>query len=149
MNSVNIIGRLTRDPELRKTANGTSVTNFCLAVNRAKEAADFIDCVAWKQTAELAEKYLSKGSKIGVTGRIQTRSYEDSYGKKKKTVEVVVEQMQFLDAAEKKQEAVYPYQEPPQVPPQPKYHQDTFKVGRGGNFVSDDYIDLQDEDMPF
>lgn len=114
MNSVNIIGRLTRDPELRKTANGTSVTNFCLAVNRAKEAADFIDCVAWKQTAELAEKYLSKGSKIGVTGRIQTRSYEDSYGKKKKAVEVVVEQMQFLDTGEKKQEAVYPYQEPPQ-----------------------------------
>ena len=154
MNSVNIIGRLTRDPELRKTANGRSVTNFCLAVNRANEGADFIDCVAWSETADLACKYLSKGSQIGVTGRLQTRTY-DKDGHTRKVVEVVIDRMQFLGEPKKKEEAAYPYQEPPQTyqkpqsyTGQPQYQQQTFPYTTGGNF-GDDSIDLQSDDFPF
>ena len=154
MNSVNIIGRLTRDQELRKTANGRSVTNFCLAVNRANEGADFIDCVAWNQTADLACKYLSKGSQIGVTGRLQTRTY-DKDGHTRKVVEVVMERMQFLGDPKKKEESAYPYQEPPQTyqqpqsyTGQPQYQQQAFPYTEGGNF-GDDSIDLQSDDFPF
>lgn len=152
MNSVNIIGRLTRDPELRKTSNGRSVTNFCLAVNRANEGADFIDCVAWSETADLACKYLSKGSQIGVTGRINTRTYDDKSGNSRKIVEVVIDRMQFLVDPKKKEEAAYPYQDPPQTYQQqqqaPQYQQQTFPYTVGGNF-GDDSIDLQSDDFPF
>ena len=154
MNSVNIIGRLTRDPELRKTSNGRSVTNFCLAVNRANEDADFIDCVAWNQTADLAVKYLHKGSQIGVSGRIQSRTYDDNNGNSRKIVEVVIERMQFLGDPKKKEESAYPYQEPPQTYQQPQqayqpqYQQQTFPYTAGGNF-GDDSIDLQSDGFPF
>ena len=155
MNSVNIIGRLTRDPELRKTSNGKSVTNFCLAVNRANEGADFIDCVAWNQTADLAVKYLHKGSQIGVSGRIQSRTYDDNNGNSRKIVEVVIERMQFLGDPKKKEESAYPYQEPPQTyqqpqsyTGQPQYQQQAFPYTAGGNF-GDDSIDLQSDDFPF
>ena len=154
MNSVNIIGRLTRDPELRKTSNGRSVTNFCLAVNRANEGADFIDCVAWSETADLAVKYLHKGSQIGVTGRIQTRTYDDKNGNSRKIVEVVIERIQFLGDPKKKEESAYPYQEPPQYQQpqsytgQAQYQQQTFTYTSGGNF-GDDSIDLQSDDFPF
>ena len=154
MNSVNIIGRLTRDPELRKTSNGRSVTNFCLAVNRANEGADFIDCVAWSETADLACKYLSKGSQIGVTGRLQTRTY-DKDGQTRKVVEVVIDRMQFLGKPNKKEESAYPYQEPPQTyqqpqsyTGQPQYQQQAFPYTAGGNF-GDDSIDLQSDVFPF
>lgn len=154
MNSVNIIGRLTRDPELRKTSNGRSVTTFCLAVNRANEGADFIDCVAWNQTADLAVKYLHKGSQIGVSGRIQSRTYDDNNGNSRKIVEVVIERMQFLGVPKKKEESAYSYQEPPQTYQQPQqayqpqYQQQTFPYTAGGNF-GDDSIDLQSDDFPF
>lgn len=157
MNSVNIIGRLTRDPELRKTSNGRSVTNFCLAVNRANEGADFIDCVAWSETADLAVKYLHKGSQIGVSGRIQSRTYDDNNGNSRKIVEVVIDRMQFLGEPKKKEESAYPYQEPPQTYQQPQqapqyqqpqYQQQTFPYTSGGNF-GDDSIDLQSDDFPF
>lgn len=155
MNSVNIIGRLTRDPELRKTSNGRSVTNFCLAVNRANEGTDFIDCVAWSETAGLACKYLSKGSQIGVTGRIQTRTYDDKSGNSRKIVEVVIDRMQFLGDPKNKEESAYPYQEPPQTyqqpqsyTGQPQYQQQAFPYTAGGNF-GDDSIDLQSDDFPF
>lgn len=155
MNSVNIIGRLTRDPELRKTSNGRSVTTFCLAVNRANEGADFIDCVAWNQTADLAVKYLHKGSQIGVSGRIQSRTYDDNNGNSRKIVEVVIERMQFLGDPKKKEESAYPYQEPPQTyqqpqsyTGQPQYQQQAFLYTAGGNF-GDDSIDLQSDDFPF
>lgn len=154
MNSVNIIGRLTRDPELRKTSNGRSVTKFCLAVNRANEDADFIDCVAWNQTADLAVKYLHKGSQIGVSGRIQSRTYDDKNGNSRKIVEVVIERMRFLGDPKKKEESAYPYQDPPQTYQQPQqayqpqYQQQTFPYTAGGNF-GDDSIDLQSDGFPF
>ena len=82
MNRVNIIGNLTKDPELRTTTSGTSVCTFTVAVQRVRSTqdgekqADYINCVAWRKTAENVSKYLSKGKKVGVTGSIQTRSYE-------------------------------------------------------------------------
>lgn len=111
MNSVCLVGRLTRDPELRYTTSGMAVVRFTLAVDRrmSKEkrmeaeaknqpTADFISCTAWNKTAELIANYMQKGSRIGVEGRIQTGSYEKD-GQRVYTTDVVVNQMEFLDAA--------------------------------------------------
>ncbi len=98
-----LIGRLTADPELRQTANGVSVVSFTLAVDRAysnggERQADFINCVAWRQTAEFISKYFSKGRLIGVDGSIQTRNYEDKQGNKRTAVEVVVDNAFFTES---------------------------------------------------
>ena len=98
MNSVILIGRLTKDVVLKKTTNGTSVVGFTLAVDRAKEGADFIPCVAYNQTADLMAKYLSKGSKIACEGRISTRNYDNEQGQKVYVTEVIVGRIEFLDS---------------------------------------------------
>ena len=100
MNKVILIGRLTADAELKQTQNGTSVARFSLAVNRRyskdnEQTADFINCVAWKHTAEFICKYFRKGSMIAVSGRIQTGSYTDNNGVKRYTTDVVVEEAYF------------------------------------------------------
>lgn len=100
INKVILMGRLTADPELRTTQSGTSVCSFCIAVNRQyskdKEAqADFIDIVAWRQTAEFVTKYFSKGRMIIVEGAVQTCMFEDKGGNKHKAVEVVASNVQF------------------------------------------------------
>ena len=100
MNIVNLIGRLTKDVVLKKTTNGTSVVGFTLAVNRAKEGADFIPCVAYNQTADLMDKYLSKGSQIAVQGRINTRNYDNEAGQKVYVTEVIADRIEFLDKKE-------------------------------------------------
>lgn len=98
-----LVGRLTKDPELRKTSNDTAVTSFRLAVNRAftnrqgEREADFIQVVVWRRQAENVAKYVKKGSLVGVEGRIQTRSYDDQQGVRKFIVEVVADNVQFLD----------------------------------------------------
>lgn len=103
MNRVTLVGRLTKNPELRHTNTGTAVLNFTLAVNRqfknqdGVREADFINMVAWRKTAELINEYLSKGSQIGVDGRIQTRNYEGEDGKRVYITEVVAETIEFLD----------------------------------------------------
>ena len=103
INRVVLIGRLTKDPELRRTAQGDAVTSFTLAVNRnftssdGQQQADFINCVVWKKSAENVEKYCSKGSLVGVEGRIQTRSYDNSQGQKVYVVEVICDSVQFLE----------------------------------------------------
>ena len=86
MNAVVLVGRTTRDIELRRTGNGTAVASFTLAVNRDfktndGQEADFIQCVAWKKTAELLEQYVHKGDRIAVNGSIRTRNYEDNQGR--------------------------------------------------------------------
>ena len=98
MNSVILIGRLTKDVVLKKTTNGTSVVGFTLAVDRAKEGADFIPCVAYNQTADLMSKYLAKGSKIACEGRINTRNYDNEAGQKVYVTEVIVGRIEFLDS---------------------------------------------------
>lgn len=103
LNNISLIGRLTADPELRTTPTGSSVISFCLAVQRdyvkqgEERQADFIDCVAWNQTAEIISRFMHKGSSLAVTGRLQTRTYEDREGNKRKVSEVNVQNVSFID----------------------------------------------------
>ena len=103
INRVVLVGRMTRDPELRRTPQGDVVTSFTLAVNRnytsrgGQQQADFINCVVWRKPAENVERYCSKGSLVGVEGRIQTRSYDNSQGQKVYVVEVICDSVQFLE----------------------------------------------------
>lgn len=95
MNKVILMGRLTKDPEIRYTQNNTPVCNFTLAVDRRfskEKQADFINCQAWQKTAEFISKYFQKGSMIAVVGRIQTRTWEDNEGKKRYITEVIVDE---------------------------------------------------------
>ena len=109
MNKVIIIGRFTRDPEIKYTTgeNATATARFSLAVNRRfknKEGnydADFINCVAFGKTAEFIEKYFTKGMAIGITGRIQTGSYTNKEGQKVYTTDVVVEETEFVESKNK------------------------------------------------
>lgn len=100
MNKTILMGRLTKDVELRQTASGTAVASFTIAVNRrfAKEGqqdADFINCVAWRQQAEFISKYFHKGNMIAVIGNLQSRSWEGQDGKKQYVTEVVVDEVYF------------------------------------------------------
>ena len=101
INRVVLIGRLVRDPELRKTQNGTSVCSFTVAVNRRQnqdgtQEADFIQCVAWNKLADNIQLYQRKGNQIGVEGRISTRSYDNQQGQRVYVTEVVAENVEFL-----------------------------------------------------
>lgn len=104
MNKVVLIGRLTKDPELRYTASNVAAASFTLAVNRTFQnqngvrEADFINIVMWRKQAETAKKYLSKGSLIAVEGRIQTRNYDGADGKKVYVTEVVADNFEFLES---------------------------------------------------
>ena len=102
LNHITIMGRLTRDPELRYTQSQTPVASFTLAVDRdfggrdgAEKQTDFIDCVAWRQTAEFVSKYFTKGSMAVVSGRLQIRDWTDREGGKRRSAEVVVDNMYF------------------------------------------------------
>ncbi|WP_018663462.1 single-stranded DNA-binding protein [Heyndrickxia acidiproducens] len=103
MNRVVLVGRLTKDPDLRYTPNGVAVATFTLAVNRTftnqqgEREADFINCVVWRKQAENVANYLKKGSMAGVDGRIQTRNYEGQDGRRVYVTEVVAESVQFLE----------------------------------------------------
>lgn len=102
-NVVILTGRLTADPELKTTPNGISVTTFSIAVSRRYKAgeatqADFINIVAWRQTAEFITKYFTKGSMIGIEGSIQTRRYTDKDGKNRTVFEVVASNAQFVES---------------------------------------------------
>lgn len=103
INNITLVGRLTKDPELKYTGNGTAVATFTLAVNRnftnasGEREADFPNCVIWRKPAETLANYARKGSLIGVTGRIQTRSYENQQGQRVYVTEVVCENFQLLE----------------------------------------------------
>ncbi|WP_338471007.1 single-stranded DNA-binding protein [Niallia sp. XMNu-256] len=104
MNQVILVGRLTKVPELRITQEGTSVTSVTVAVNRqfrnqqGEINADFVQCTLWKKIAENTAQYCRKGSLVGITGRIQTRNYENKEGKRVYVTEVVAETIKFLDS---------------------------------------------------
>ena len=103
INRVILVGRLTKDPMLRKTQTGTSVTSFTVACGRRVGAGqepqtDFINCVAWNRTADIVSQYTHKGSLVGVEGRIQSRSYDDAQGKRVYVTEVVCDSVQFLES---------------------------------------------------
>lgn len=115
MNKVILMGRLTKDPEVRYTqTTNKMVTSFTLAVNRrfkqeGQPEADFINIVAWSKTAEFCSKYFKKGQQVGVIGRIQTRNYDDDKGVKHYVTEVISEEVYFADS--KKEETQRPVQE--------------------------------------
>ena len=139
MNKAMIIGNLTRDPELRTTASGISVCKFSVAVTRPfnREETDFIPVVVWRALAENCGKYLAKGRKVAVAGRIQTGSYEDKDGNRRYTTEVIADDVEFLTprgegGGQRSQDA----------PPPPK---------ESGLFEDEksDFEPLDDEQMPF
>lgn len=105
MNKAVLIGRLTKDPEVRTTASGIKTASFTLAVDRnfknsdGEREADFIPIVTWRGAADLTEKYLTKGKQVAVSGRIQTRNYEDKDGNRRFVTEVVADELQFLSSA--------------------------------------------------
>lgn len=133
LNHVALQGRLTRDPELRRTQNGVPVTSFSLAVNGRKDDAVFVDCVAWRGTAETICQYLGKGRMIIVEGALQSREWNDKDGNRRKSLEVNVSELNFCD---KKEESSIRTEEP---------KQDTMSVEPTG-FAE---IDDQDGTLPF
>ncbi len=143
LNKVILMGRLTADPELRRTPNNTAVTSFTLAVNRRftrageQSQADFIDIVAWDRTAEFVSKWFSKGQQVAVAGRIQTRTWEDKQGQKRKTVEVVAEEVHFAES--KRDNGYQSGREMPAAMP--------FDMGPGDNQFA--ALGADDSDLPF
>ena len=129
INNVVLVGRMTRDAELRYTPQNVAVATFTLAVNRTfksqngEREADFINCVMWRQQAENLANWAKKGSLIGVTGRIQTRNYENNDGQRVYVTEVVAETFQMLESRNQQSS------------------NDTFGTG--------DPMDIQDDDLPF
>ena len=147
MNKVILMGRLTRDPNVRYTqgAESTCVARYTLAVDRrvkqeGQQSADFIGCVAFGRNGEFAEKYLKQGSKIVVTGHIQTGSYTNRDGNKVYTTDIVIEEQEF---AESKAAAERNQQQEPQPQPQPQPQPETDENG----FMS--IPDGLDEELPF
>ena len=114
MNKVEVIGRLTKEPEIKLTSNQTQFCNFTIAVDRrfkdanGQRQADFINCIAWKQTAVFIQKYFHKGNKIGVVGSIQTRSFDDQNGQKRFVTEVIVDEAEFVESQTSSQPATAP-----------------------------------------
>ena len=121
MNKVFLIGRLTRDPELRYTGSNTPVATFSLAVNRnfsnqnGEREADFINIVVWRKQAENVAKYCTKGSLVAVEGRIQTRSYDHQDGSKRYVTEVIAEEVEFLSSKPQGENATEPQEPEPQA----------------------------------
>jgi len=106
MNNANIIGRLTRDPELRQTPNGISVCTFSIAVTRKhnRDEADFIPVVVWREAAENANKYLKKGDQAAVSGNLRTRDYEGNDGKRRFVMELVADNVEYLQKVKRKED---------------------------------------------
>lgn len=104
LNHITIVGRLTKDPELRTTKSGVAVASFTLAVERdfkdsnGEKTTDFLDCVAWKNTAEFVSKYFTKGRMAVVSGRLQIREWTDKEGNKRKSAEIVADNVYFGDS---------------------------------------------------
>lgn len=154
VNRVVLVGRLTRDPELRKTQTGKSVLSFTVAVNRrfSQDQSDFINCVAWDKTADFIANYLGKGSLVSVEGSIQSRSYEDQTGKKVFVQEVNAEQVNSLESRAQRQER--------EQNTQPYQSQNNYQQGNRGSAYQPDYepsfsiddepvLDITSDDLPF
>lgn len=115
LNHIVIMGRLTRDPELRRTGSGLAVANFSVAVDRdfpdkvtGERETDFINCVAWRQTGEFVSKYFEKGSMIVVSGRLQMRSWTDDNGNKRTVAEIVADNVYFGESKKKEEKQENP-----------------------------------------
>lgn len=153
INNVTLVGRLTKDPDLRYTSNGTGVASFTLAVNRnftnqaGEREADFINCVIWRKPAETLANYARKGTLLGLTGRIQTRSYDNQQGQRVYVTEVVADNFQLLESkATSEQRRQNESQES---------NRNTYNQLIPDNFPSEtdmpgsSSIDISDDDLPF
>lgn len=146
MNKVVLVGRLARDPELRTTQSGTPVVSFTVACDRRfvrqgeERQADFISCIAWSKTAEFVSRYFTKGMRIALDGRIQTRSYDDQNGNKRYVTEVVVEEVEF---AQSKNEGSDAHQAPAYSAPQAP------AVPQAPSADIDGFMPVEEEDLPF
>ena len=166
MNKVFLIGRLTKDPELRYTGSNVPVTSFTLAINRTytnqsgEREADFIPVVVWRRQAESVKNYLSQGSQVAVDGRIQTRSYDDNNGQRRYVTEVVADNVQFLDSKGSRENAPMNNansnnsNEAPNANPTP-YDFDSSNSTPSTDMKSDPFadfgssIEINDDDLPF
>ena len=156
INRVVLVGRLTKEPELRTTPSGSKVCQYTLAVNRTRKAdgqpeADFISCVSWNKTAELMNQYLSKGTLIGIEGRIQTRNYDDNSGRKVYVTEVITDSVQFLES---KQNNAQNQNKPQNQAYYASYNQNNYAANQqsyeNNNFMDiDDGFKLAADDLPF
>lgn len=153
LNCAVIMGRLTADPELRTTNNGISVTSFSVAVDRSYQRAgaerqtDFINVVAWRQTAEFVSKYFHKGSMIAVQGSIQTRRYQDRNGNNRTAFEIVADNVSFCGSKSEGNTGNYGGQPAPQNPAP----QNTAQPTSFSNASAEDFNELDDgeDDLPF
>lgn len=129
------MGRFTEDPELKKTGSGLLVCSFTIAVNRPgnKDKTDFFDCVAWRSTAEFICKWFEKGSPVIVEGSLQTRTWEDKAGQKRKAVEIVVDNVFFI----------------PKAKASKNEHEETALEHESSLTENATYCEVDDEDLPF
>jgi single-strand DNA-binding protein len=145
INTVALMGRLTYEPELRSTAGGVSVLRFQIAVDRnyqragTERQADFIDCVAWRQTAEFVSRYFHKGSLIAVEGSIQTQNYTDKDGKNRKSVEVVANNVSFCGSKNESGAGAQPNE----------YEQPAPNYASAQTSDFEEIIDDDEDDLPF
>ncbi len=143
LNHITLMGRLTRDPELRYTSSGTAVASFSLAVERdfvsrdgGERQTDFIDCVAWRQTGEFVSKYFAKGNMAAVSGRLQIRDWNDKDGNKRRSAEVVVDNVYFCESKKSRDSGA--------APSAPAGYQE---AARGGSAFAE--LDDGDGELPF
>lgn len=152
MNKAILVGRLTADPELKSTPNGVNVCSFSVAVDRRfvrageERKADFINCVAWRQTAEFISRFFSKGRMIGLVGSIQTRTYNDREGNKRYATEVVVDEAYFTESkgsSAPQTERTNTWADAPAAEP-------TNTFGTASDFDQSDFMpSMSDDDLPF
>lgn len=155
MNTVNLVGRLTKDPALRKTGSGISVVSFTVACDRrikteGQPTADFINCIGWNKVADNIVQYVHKGFLVGIEGRIQTRNYDDEQGQRKYVTEVVVEKIEFLESRKKEETSDYGHE-------QEWAQQEKELAEYAENHPNDPYVqgshksdlDIQSDDLPF
>lgn len=160
INNVVLVGRLTKDPDLKYTGNGQAVATFTLAVNRnftnqsGEREADFINCVIWRKPAETLANYARKGTLLGVTGRIQTRNYENQQGQRVYVTEVVVDNFQLLESknnnsSQNTSATSVPNAQTNNYAPD---NQNATQTNLGVNPINDfeaTTIDINDDDLPF
>ncbi len=145
INKAILMGRLTRDPELRHTGSGTPVCSFSIAIDNGygdNRSTDFINCVAWNKTAEFVEKYFTKGRMIIVIGRIQTRTWEGQDGKKNYATEVVASEVSFGETKRNAEDSGYSAK--------PSYSADMDIPEMPADSENDDFVALEtNDDLPF
>ena len=149
-----LVGRLTKDPILRKTQSGFSVTSFTVACDRrikteGQPTADFINCVCWNKVADNTAQYTHKGSLVGVEGRIQTRSYDDQSGRRVYVTEVVADSVQFLEPKGTNSAAAVNAYTPDYDAGNQGYQSDNASPSYSSDFASSDTLDIASDDLPF